>query len=82
MTPTKQTTTEKTVKVTAPARIALFLAAINEPFSFRNGDFYLVRWSSTEAARQFCADNGVRPRDLEEMTFTAVECGNDIFSTK
>lgn len=61
------------VKVKAPAHFAAFCVAINKPFYFLNGDFYLVQWRRTEAARQFCADNGVRPRDLEEMTFTTAD---------
>ena len=61
------------VKVKAPAHFAAFCVAINEPFYFLNGVYYLVQWRNTEAARTFCADNGVRPRDLEEMTFTTAD---------
>lgn len=57
------------VTVKAPAHFAAFCVAINEPFYFLNGVFYLVQWRNIEAARTFCTDNGVRARDLEEMTF-------------
>ena len=62
-----------TVKVTAPGHFAAFCVAINEPFYFLNGAFYLLQWSDAEAAKTFCADNGVRPRDLQGMTFAEVE---------
>ncbi len=61
------------VKVKAPAHFAAFCVAINEPFLFQNGAFFLVQWRNTEAARTFCANNGVRARDLEEMTFTTAD---------
>lgn len=62
----------QTIKVTAPAHFAAFCVALNEPFYFLNGFFYLLQWQDPEAARAFCADNGVRHRDLEEMAFEAV----------
>lgn len=62
-----------TVKVTAPGHFAAFCVAINEPFYFLNGAFYLLQWSDAEAAKAFCADNGVRPCDLQGMTFAEVE---------
>ena len=61
------------VKVKAPAHFAAFCVAINEPFLYHNGVFFLIQWRNIEAARTFCADNGVRPRDLEEMTFTTAD---------
>lgn len=61
------------VKVKAPAHFAGFCVAINEPFYFFNGVFFLVQWRNVEAARTFCADNGVRPCDLERMTFETAD---------
>lgn len=65
-----QTTTDKVVKVKALARFAAFCVAINEPFCYSNGAFYLLRWRDVEAAKAFCADNGVSPDDLAKMEFT------------
>lgn len=61
------------VKVKAPGHFASFCVAINEPFYFHNGAFYLLQWSDAKAAETFCADNGVRPRDLQGMAFSEVE---------
>lgn len=61
------------VKVKAPAHFAGFCVALNEPFYFLNGVFFLVQWRNAEAARTFCADNGVRPCDLERMTFETAD---------
>lgn len=61
------------VKVKAPGHFAAFCVAINEPFYFLNGAFYLLQWKDAETARTFCADNGVRPRDLQGMAFSEVE---------
>ena len=65
-----QTTTDKVVKVKALARFAAFCVAINEPFCYSNGAVYLLQWRDVEAAKAFCADNGVRPADLAKMEFT------------
>lgn len=61
------------VKVKAPGHFAAFCVAINEPFYFLNRAFYLLQWSDAKAAETFCADNGVRPRDLQGMAFSEVE---------
>ena len=61
------------VKVKAPGPFAAFCVAINEPFYFLNRAFYLLQWSDAKAAETFCADNGVRPRDLQGMAFSEVE---------
>lgn len=60
------------VKVKAPGHFASFCVAIDEPFCYLNGAFYLLRWSDAEAAKIYCAD-GVIPRDIEKMEFTEVE---------
>ncbi len=65
------------VKVKAPAHFAAFCVALNEPFYFLNGAFYLVQWSDSDNARQFCADNGVRPCDLAGMSFETVTMNID-----
>lgn len=65
------------IKVTAPGHFAAFCVAINEPFYFLNGAFFLLQWSDAEAAKAFCADNGVRPCDLQGMDFTEVELNNE-----
>ena len=65
-----QTTKDKVVKVKAPGHFAAFCVAINEPFCYSNGAFYLLQWRDVEAAKAFCADNGVRPADLAKMEFT------------
>lgn len=65
-----QTTTDKVVKVKAPGHFAAFCVAINEPFCYSDGAFYLLQWRDVEAAKAFCADNGVRPADLAKMEFT------------
>lgn len=65
-----QTTTDKVVKVKALARFAAFCVAINEPFCYNNGAFYLLQWRDVEAAKAFCVDNGIRPADLAKMEFT------------
>ncbi len=61
------------VKVKAPDHFAAFCVALNEPFYFLNGAVYLLQWKDAEAARAFCTDNGVRPRDLAKMEFSEVE---------
>ena len=61
------------VKIKAPAYFAGFCVALNEPFYFLNGTFYMVQWRNAEAARAFCADNGVRDHDLERMTFETAD---------
>lgn len=66
----------QTVKVTASAHFAAFCVALNEPFYFLNGAFYLLQWKDADAARTFCADNGVRPCDLQAMAFSEVELVN------
>ena len=65
-----QTTTDKVVKVKAPGHFAAFCVAINEPFCYNNGAFYLLQWRDVEAAKAFCVDNGIRPDDLAKMEFT------------
>lgn len=63
-------------KVKARANFAAFRVALNEPFYFLNGAVYLLQWKDAEAARAFCADNEVRPRDLAKMEFSEVELNN------
>lgn len=62
----------KAVKVTAPKHFADFLTAVNEPFIYINGAFYLHQQTDPTACQDFCLDNGVRPADLKAMTFQAV----------
>lgn len=61
------------VKVKAPGHFAAFCVAINEPFYYANGAFFLLQWKDAEAARAFCADNGVSPCDLQGMDFSEAE---------
>lgn len=60
------------VKVKAPAHFASFCEALNEPFYFSNGAYYLVGHKDPRKAREFCADNGMRSRDLDKMEFEKV----------
>lgn len=64
------------VKVKAPGHFAAFCVAINEPFYYLNGAFYLLQWKDAEAAKTFCGDNGVRACDLQAMAFSEVELVN------
>ncbi len=59
----------KTVKVTAPAYFASFLVAMNIPFFFYFGDYYITNTADPEKFRAYCEKKGVRTCDLEEMKF-------------
>lgn len=67
-----QTIELKAVKVTAPKHFADFLTAVNEPFIFLNGAFYLYQQTDPADVQDFCLDYGVRPAELKAMTFRAV----------
>ncbi len=59
----------KTVKVTAPEHFASFLVAMNIPFFFNFGEYYITNTADAEKFRAYCERRGVRARDLQEMKF-------------
>ncbi len=70
----------KAVKVTAPAHLALFLVAKAVPFVYDPSEeaYYITNTANPDKFKAFCAKNGVRERDINEMAFSPVvlDCSN------
>ncbi len=60
---------KQTVKVTAPSHFASFLVAMNIPFFYDFGDFYITNTEDSDKFRRYCKTHGVRECDLKEMKF-------------
>lgn len=60
---------KQTVKVTAPSHFASFLVAMNIPFFFDFGDFYITNTADPDKFRKYCETHGVRECDLKDMKF-------------
>lgn len=64
---------ENHLKLTAPKHFAGFLTAMDIPFFYFQGDFYIYRHTATYTMnsylfRIFCQSHGVRTSDLEQMS--------------
>lgn len=66
----------RVVKVTAPGNFTAFCEALNEPFYFLNGTFYLIQWKDAAAARAFCVNHCISRSTLAKMEFSEVELAN------
>ena len=60
---------KQTVKVTAPSHFASFLVAMNIPFYYDFGDFYITNCKNPDKFKVFCETRGVIEIDLKEMKF-------------
>lgn len=66
---------ENSIKVTAPKHFAGFLTAMDIPFFYYQGAFYIYRHSASfttnaQLFRSFCLTRGVRESDLPRTSIT------------